>query len=144
MTNLFVVVNFAVIIAILFKSDQILANKEIVLGLYISFATFMVYVYRSSNARALIIMAGMEDIKRYHDVDKYVCTIGRRGPSERDIDVLKLLTINRMEREKNGEHPYELVLKGISNSNILFKGGKISTSSLKEKDKEREKETKSV
>jgi hypothetical protein len=129
MINLFVLVNMLLVTAIVFRSEQVLSSKEIILGLYISFATFIVYVYRSSNARALILMAGMEDGKRYHDVEKYLAAIGDRSPSEHDIDVLKLLMVNRMERERNSEHPYELVLKGITNSNILMKGGKISAES---------------
>jgi hypothetical protein len=129
MINLFVVVNFAVMCFILFRPEQVLNSKELVFGLYISFATFMVYVFRSTNARALILLAGQEDLKRYHDAERYLKALKARGPSDKDIDVLKLLLINRMEREKNGEHPYELVLKGISNSNILFKGGKIATPS---------------
>lgn len=133
MTNLFVLVNLLLIAGIFFKPEQILSNREIILGLYISFATFIVYVYRSSNSRALILMAGMEDSKRYHDAEKYLSSLGKRNLNERDVDVLKLLMINRMEREKNSEHPYELVLKGISNSNILVKGGKIATTENKDK-----------
>jgi hypothetical protein len=127
MLNLFVLVNIILVSSIIFRSADVLSNKEIILGLYVSFATFIVYVYRSSNARALILLAGVEDNKRYHDADKYLEFVGKRGPNERDIEALKILLVNRMEREKNAEHPYELVMKGISNSNILMKGGKIAS-----------------
>lgn len=133
MLNLFVLVNIILIASIILKAEDVLSNKEIILGLYVSFSTFIVYVYRSSNARALILMAGIEDSKRYHDADKYLQVIAGRGPNDRDIEALKILLINRMEREKNSEHPYELVLKGISNSNILMKGGKISATEVKDK-----------
>lgn len=137
MLNLFILVNFILIASIILRAEDVLSNKEIILGLYVSFSTFIVYVYRSSNARALILMAGIEDNKRYHDADKYLHLIGRRGPNDRDIEALKILLINRMEREKNSEHPYELVLKGISNSNILMKGGKVSATEIKDKSSSR-------
>ncbi|SFM96561.1 hypothetical protein [Rugamonas rubra] len=133
MLNLFVLFNISLLIVLLFNVSQVLASKEVILGLYVSMATFIVYVYRSSNARVLILLAVKEDLKRYHDAQKYILRFGSKPPTEKDVDVLKLLLLNRVEREGNSEHPYELVLKGISNSNILFKGGKVATSGLKDK-----------
>jgi hypothetical protein len=137
MISLFVAFNFGVILALIFSPTAITAGKELILGLYISLATFIVYVYRASNARALVLLAIKEDLKRYHDAEKYLSNLRpKAAPSERDIDILKLLMINRSEREKHSEHPYELALKGITNSTILLKGGKVANVSPRKKDKE--------
>lgn len=126
MISLFVMFNLGIIAAFLFSPAAVTSAKELILGLYISLATFIVYVYRAANARALVLLAITEDMKRYHDAEKYMNHLRpNSSPTERDIEILKLILTNRAEREKNNEHPYELVLKGVSNSNILLKGGKV-------------------
>ncbi|WP_409027689.1 hypothetical protein OX462_02465 [Janthinobacterium sp. SUN098] len=135
MINLFVAVSILITTMMVFKIGFVDADlQKVILGLYVSLATFIVYVYRSSNARALVLLAIKEDSKKYHDVEKFIQRLKPyASPTDRDVDVIKLLLLNRAEREKNSEHPYELVLKGVSNSNILLKGGKVLESIGKNK-----------
>lgn len=136
MISLFVMFNIGIVIGFIYVPTFVAIGKDLILGLYISLATFIVYVYRASNARALVLLAIKEDLKRYHDAERYLANRGNAAPTERDIEALKLILINRSEREKNSEHPYELALKGISNSTILFKGGKVANLSKQHRDKD--------
>ncbi|WP_236492237.1 hypothetical protein, partial [Pseudomonas sp. PA-5-4A] len=105
-----------------------------IIGLYISLAAFIVYIYRTSNFRSSVLLALREDAKKYFDADDYIKRLkAGASPSDRDVEVLKLLLLNRAEREKMADHPYELVLKGVSNSNIQLKGGKMISSAKNEK-----------
>lgn len=128
MINLFVVFNIGILLIYLFTA-QSLTDKAItaIIGLYVSLAAFIVYIYRTSNFRSSVLLALREDAKKYFDADDYIRRLKPgASPTERDIEVLKLLMLNRAEREKMASHPYELVLKGVTNSNIQFKGGKIT------------------
>ena len=97
-----------------------------VAGLYISMAIFLVYVFRNASSRISVLLALKEDQVHHHEVHKYLSK-QRAGaiPNDRDIEVLKQLLQNHSERERGHEHPYELVLKGITNSTVLLKGGKV-------------------
>jgi hypothetical protein len=129
--NVFIGINFALSIVLLsaavrgtFFEAIPVVTQQILLGLYASMSLFIIYVYRSSNARLLVLLAVKEDNKRYYDALRFIDS--RNEPlTENDVGVIKLLLTNRTEREKGQEHPYELVLKSISNSNILLKGGKV-------------------
>jgi hypothetical protein len=131
LVNVFIGINFVLSVVLVsaavrgtFFADIPVATQQILLGLYASMSLFIIYVYRSSNARLLVLLAVKEDNKRYFDALRFIDS--RNAPLiETDIDVIKLLLTNRTEREKGQEHPYELVLKSISNSNILLKGGKV-------------------
>jgi hypothetical protein len=97
-------------------------------------AAFIVYIYRTSNFRSSVLLALREDAKKYFDAEDYIRRLKPgASPTDRDVEVLKLLLLNRAEREKMADHPYELVLKGVTNSNIQFKGGKIVPSSRLDK-----------
>lgn len=130
MINLFVMFNIGVLLVYLFAASN-LSDRAItaIIGLYVSLAAFIVYIYRSSNFRTSVLLALREDAKKYFDAQEYLQRLkAGSSPSERDVDVVKLLLLNRAEREKQADHPYELILKGVSNSNIQLKGGKISSS----------------
>lgn len=138
MLNFFIGFNFILIASFAIQSsfsqkDLSASAYQGITALYISLAVFIVYVYRAANARILILLAGKEDTKRVFNAERYLSSRPKSITSERDVDVLKLLLTNRMERERGGEHPYELVLKGITNSNVLVKGGKVTTSTPKQR-----------
>lgn len=127
MINLFVLFNIGVLSIYLFAAES-LSDRAVagIIGLYISLAAFIVYIYRTSNFRSSVLLALHEDAKKYFDAEEYIRRLKPgASPSDRDVEVLKLLLLNRAEREKMAEHPYELVLKGVSNSNIQLKGGKM-------------------
>ena len=135
MINLFVLFNIGVLLVYLFAAAN-LSDRAVtaITGLYISLAAFIVYIYRTSNFRSSVLLALREDAKKYFDADEYLRRLKPgASPTERDVEVLKLLLINRSEREKMANHPYEVVLKGVTNSNVQFKGGKIVPSGKAEK-----------
>ncbi|MTV36709.1 hypothetical protein [Duganella radicis] len=125
--NLLLMINFAAY-SVFVQKELPALTQQVILGLYVSIAIFIVYVYRVSNARVLILLAVKEDSKRYFDGLRF---LGAKPPStevnENDVAILKALLVNRTERERGAEHPYELVLKGVSNSNILLRGGKVES-----------------
>jgi hypothetical protein len=130
MINLFVIFNIGVLLIYLFAATS-LTDRAVtaIIGLYVSLAAFIVYIYRTSNFRSSVLLALREDAKKYFDADDYIRRLKPgASPSDRDIEVLKLLLLNRAEREKMANHPYELILKGITNSNIQLKGGKMVSS----------------
>ena len=138
MLNFFIGFNFILIASFAIQSsfsqkDLSASAYQGITALYISLAVFIVYVYRAANARVLILLAGKEDTKRVFNAERYLSSRPKSLTSERDVEVLKLLLTNRMERERGSEHPYELVLKGITNSNVLVKGGKVTTSTPKQR-----------
>jgi hypothetical protein len=145
MLNLFILfnvglmLNFALYNVVLQKELPAI-TQQVILGLYVSMAVFIVYVYRACNARVLILLAVQEDTKRYFDALRYLSSRPSTVPTtNRDIAVLKLLLINRSERERATQHPYELVIKGVQNSAILLKGGKVETKEQATKTKPQEK-----
>jgi len=130
MINLFVIFNIGILLIYLFAAAS-LTDRAVtaIIGLYVSLAAFIVYIYRTSNFRSSVLLALREDAKKYFDADDYIRRLKPgASPNDRDIEVLKLLLLNRAEREKMANHPYELILKGITNSNIQLKGGKMISS----------------
>ncbi|MHA4978015.1 hypothetical protein ACX0K2_16165 [Pseudomonas extremorientalis] len=135
MINLFVLFNTGVLM-IYFFAGTALTDKAVttIIGLYISLAAFIVYIYRTSNFRSSVLLALHEDGKKYYDAEDYLRRLKPgASPTDRDVEVLKLLLLNRSEREKMADHPYELILKGVTNSNIQLKGGKMISSTKGEK-----------
>ena len=128
MINLFVIFNLALIASYFFKGTMIEPNILYgIIGLYISLSFFIVYIYRANNARMLVLMALLEDIKKTEEAFDYLqqhCS--NREPNESDNDIIRTFLTNHSERENTPGHPYELILKGIENSTILLKGGKVS------------------
>lgn len=127
MINLFVLFNIGVLLIYLFAAAS-LSDRAItaIIGLYVSLAGFIVYIYRTSNFRSSVLLALREDAKKYFDADDYIKRLKPgASPTDRDVEVLKLLLLNRAEREKMADHPYEVVLKGVTNSNIQMRGGKM-------------------
>ncbi|MFM4901194.1 hypothetical protein [Aeromonas hydrophila] len=128
MINLFIMVNFALIILYLLKGTEINQYGALsISGLYISLAGFIIYIFRSSNSRTSVLLAIKEDLKKQNTALEYIESARMKGDiSENDIDFIRMIMTNHAEREKTVHHPYELILKGVSGTNIQFKGGKMS------------------
>lgn len=136
MINLFVLFNIGILLIYLFNSSN-LSDRAIgaIIGLYVSLAAFIVYIYRTSNFRSSVLLSLREDSKKYFDAEDYIRRLKPgSSPTERDIEVLRLLMLNRSEREKTADHPYEVVLKGVSNTNIQLRGGKIMPAATSRKE----------
>jgi len=137
MINLFVVVNLGILAFYVFGNVGLIPEKAIygVIGLYVSLATFIVYIYRASNSRTSALLAIREDSKKFYDVLQYLKSFKGNGElTEHDIDLIRMIMTNRAEREKATNHPYEMIFKGVSDSNIQFKGGKMSFEKKASKD----------
>ncbi|WP_411132291.1 hypothetical protein AAFX34_15990 [Vibrio vulnificus] len=128
MINLFIVVNFALILLYLLKGADINQYGALsISGLYISLAGFIIYIFRSSNSRTSVLLAIKEDLKKQNTALEYIESVRIKGDvSENDIDFIRMIMANHAEREKTVNHPYEMILKGVSGTNIQFKGGKMS------------------
>ncbi|MDH5919021.1 hypothetical protein [Vibrio splendidus] len=128
MINLFIIVNFALILLYLLKGADINQYGAIsISGLYISLAGFIIYIFRSSNSRTSVLLAIKEDLKKQNTALEYIESVRVKGDiSENDIDFIRMIMANHAEREKTVNHPYEMILKGVSGTNIQFKGGKMS------------------
>lgn len=135
MINLFIIVNLGLLITYLFRDDN--SGKvaiQAILGFYISLALFIVYIYRSANSRSNMILAIREDFRKLHLVNDYLSRFAEgRELTESELAIIKIISINHSEREKTAEHPYEIALKGITNSTVMLKGGKIHTTEKESK-----------
>ena len=132
MINLFVYFNLGVLLV--YVSGNLVGWTQTtvfgIVGLYISLAAFIIYIYRASNARTSVVMAIQEDSVKYFGALEYLTRVkkDKEALTEHDVDVIRMLLTNRSEREKAVKHPYEMIFKGVANSNIQFKGGKMSLS----------------
>jgi hypothetical protein len=127
MINLFVLFNIGILLVYLFAASD-LSDRAVyaISGLYVSLAAFIVYIYRSSNFRSSVLLALREDGKKAFDAMEYLERFTAKNKvTASDVEVLRMLLVNRAEREKQVDHPYELVLKGVSNTNVQLRGGKI-------------------
>lgn len=134
MINLFIIVNFGLIALYAFKGSQLTQYVTIsISGLYISLAGFIIYIFRASNARTSALLAINEDLNKQNRAMEYIDKLGSdHDLTENDVEFIRILMANHAEREKNTDHPYEMVFKGISGSNIQFKGGKMAIGGKKE------------
>jgi hypothetical protein len=128
MINLFVMVNLGLFVLYLVSGSDLNQYAALSLsGLYVSLAAFIIYIFRASNARTSVLLAIKEDMGKQLTAYDYAVTAKEGGSlSGNDIEYIRMLLSNHAEREKGTNHPYEVILKGISGSNIQFKGGKMS------------------
>jgi hypothetical protein len=129
MMNIFILFNISTIVLFLFLNRE--PSKYFAVsfsGLYISLSAFIIYIYRSANVRSSTILSLQESLVKYHNAKSFMKMFKKESEAfdESDVEVMKLILRNQAEKEKNISHPYELVFKQLSGSNILFKGGKVS------------------
>lgn len=129
-----VMINLFVVTTILFFAFNVLSPSDftqtgsaVILGIYLSLGAFMIYIIRTSHYRSLTLLAIQEDDKNFTDLMHFLKRFKSNGDfTEHDVDILRLILQNRSEREHRADHPYEVILKGVSGSNIQFKGGNMS------------------
>ncbi|END3385980.1 hypothetical protein ABL118_004632 [Vibrio alginolyticus] len=128
MINLFVVSTLAFLIFNIFNETQLPQNSYfLILGVYFSLGAFMLYIIRTSHFRSSVLLAIKEDERNHQNAIEYLQKIkGSAELTEHDVDIIRLIMTNRAEREHKANHPYEVILKGVSGTNIQFKGGKMS------------------
>ena len=129
MMNLFVFFNLSLLALFVATPERFTDRSSLtVLGVYVSLSAFIIYIYRASNARSASLLAIKEDEKKLASVFDFLETFKKGGAfTNNEVELIRLLLINRVEREKGADHPYEVILKGVTNSTVLLKGGKVST-----------------
>lgn len=129
MINLFVIVNFALLVTYFLYSDVITQYAALAItGLYVSLATFIIYIFRSSNTRTSTLLALLEDTKNQMIALGFINSKNDSELSENDVEFARLVLTNYAGREKQTKHPYEVILKGVSGSNIQLGNGKFTAS----------------
>lgn len=128
MINLFVVSTLAFLVFNIFNNAELPQNSYfLILGVYFSLGAFMLYIIRTSHFRSSVLLAIKEDERNHQNAIEYLQKIkGESDLTEHDVDIIRLIMTNRSEREHKANHPYEVILKGVSGTNIQFKGGKMS------------------
>lgn len=100
---------------------------------YLSLTTFIIYIYRSQNSRGSAALAILEDNKKLHDAMIILDHLNSiKDVSEHHVELMQHLLRNRAERERQVSHPYDVIIKGISNANVLLRGGKVSSAPAKQ------------
>lgn len=132
MINLFSFSVFAMIfsffILIFLKGDVFSIQKYlVVISLFLSLGFFVVYIIKSSNSRTSTLMSIYENQRNYQNIMNFISRLRlESGIADNDLEVIRMMLINYSGREKKVSHPYEIILKGLTNSNIQFSGGKMS------------------
>lgn len=132
MINLFSFSVFAMILSffllIFLKGDVFSIEKYIVvISLFLSLGFFVVYIIKSSNSRTSTLMSIYENQRNYQNMMHFVSRLKvENGVTDNDLEVIRMMLVNYSGREKKVSHPYEIILKGLTNSNIQFSGGKMS------------------
>lgn len=126
-TNLFILMNILLIgfYVTVGKSAEEKTLLTIALT-HVGLSAFMVYIFKASNNRISSLLSVIEDMNKSSQIDQILQGLSKKQNfSQADVEIIKIAMINRSEREKTALHPYEMVFKGVTNSSIQFKGGKI-------------------
>ena len=132
MINLFSFSVFAMILSffllIFLKGDVFSIEKYIVvISLFLSLGFFVIYIIKSSNSRTSTLMSIYENQRNYQNMMHFISRLKvENGVTDNDLEVIRIMLVNYSGREKKVSHPYEIILKGLTNSNIQFSGGKMS------------------
>lgn len=132
MINLFSFSVFAMILSffllIFLKGDVFSIEKYIVvISLFLSLGFFVIYIIKSSNSRTSTLMSIYENQRNYQNMMHFISRLKvENGVTDNDLEIIRMMLVNYSGREKKVSHPYEIILKGLTNSNIQFSGGKMS------------------
>lgn len=131
MSNMFMVVNliyFLGLMAFLLSGAILETPPEIYLALsfsYVGLGAFVVYMVKFCNARSLTLLSLREDYLKRDTISNMANKIIELGANEHHVALLQLMNSNIATKEQKINHPYEMLLYGIKDSNIMFKGGKF-------------------
>lgn len=130
-SNMFIIVNviyFFGLLTFLMIGKGINNSSNIYLALslsYIGFGSFVVYMIKFCNARSLTLLSLREDFLKREQLSNMANKIIEEGVNEHHVALLKLMNSGIANKEQKINHPYEMLLYGIKDSNIMFKGGKF-------------------
>lgn len=131
MSNMFILVNivyFFGLLAFLIIGKGIDTSPSIYLALslsYIGLGSFVVYMIKFCNARSLTLLSLREGFLKREQISQMTKKIIETGANEHHVAILQLINSSTATKEQKINHPYEMLLYGIKDSNIMFKGGKF-------------------
>ena len=125
MINLFVVINFAFVALYLAWPNGLPSTLGVSLAVvHFSLVIFIFFMVRIAHYRTGALLSIRENIRNQGLVFRFLDS--RSEPlTNVDADVLHMLLTNHMEREHKTRHPYEVVLRNVSGSNVLLRGGRL-------------------
>ncbi len=125
MINLFVLFNVSLLTGYIFLGEALTQFLAITISItYLSLSVFIIYIVRTSHYRTGVLLSIRENIHNQNIMMQFLDM--RDAPlTETDTEIARLLMTNRTEREHQTQHPYELILKNVSGTNIQFRGGKL-------------------
>lgn len=131
MSNIFIIVNaiyFIGLLSYLIFGKSVSATPSIYLALscsYIGLGAFVVYMIKFCNARSLTLLSLREDFLKRDATSSIANKMVDLGTNEHHVALLQLMNSGVATKEQKINHPYEMLLYGIKDSNIMFKGGKF-------------------
>ncbi|EKF9828370.1 hypothetical protein O1D21_003409 [Vibrio cholerae] len=120
LTNLFILFTLVMLGANFVYSNDVSDTNKILVGItYITLSSFLIFIIRTSHQRSAMLIAIQEDLKKQSELVDFFSNYKKgKDLTEHDIEFLKLLMVSRAERETRANHPFEVVLKNVSGSNI--------------------------
>ncbi|WP_243976821.1 hypothetical protein [Vibrio natriegens] len=120
LTNLFILFTLVMLGAnFIFGSEITDTNKILVAITYITLSSFLIFIIRTSHQRSAMLISIQEDLKKQSELNDYLIHYKKgKDLTEHDVEFLRLLMVSRAEREAKTSHPYEVILKNVSGSNI--------------------------
>ncbi|MCX4177882.1 hypothetical protein [Enterobacter sp. HSTU-ASh6] len=131
MSNMFIMVNviyFFGLFMFLVIGRAVAATPTVYFALsfsYIGLGAFVVYMIKFCNARSLTLLSLREDFLKREQINGMASRMVELGTSEHHVALLQLMSSGVATKEQKINHPYEMLLYGIKDSNIMFKGGKF-------------------
>ncbi|WP_421346391.1 hypothetical protein [Aeromonas veronii] len=139
LTNLFILFTLVMLGANFIYGNNVSDTNKILVGItYITLSSFLIFIIRTSHQRSAMLIAIQEDLKKQSELVDFFSNYKKgKDLTEHDIEFLKLLMVSRAERETRANHPFEVVLKNVSGSNIQL--GKSSIKLGQSKSSENQK-----
>ena len=131
MSNIFIIVNaiyFIGLLLFLIFGKSVAATPSLYVALscsYIGLGAFVVYMIKFCNARSLTLISLREDFLKRDVTSSIANKVVDLGTNEHHVALLQLINSSVATKEQKINHPYEMLLYGIKDSNIMFKGGKF-------------------
>ncbi|MDG2632792.1 hypothetical protein P7M35_23435 [Vibrio parahaemolyticus] len=120
LTNLFILFTLVMLGANFVYGNDVSDTNKILVGItYITLSSFLIFIIRTSHQRSAMLIAIQEDLKKQSELVDFFSNYKKgKDLTEHDIEFLKMLMVSRAERETRANHPFEVVLKNVSGSNI--------------------------
>lgn len=132
--NLFFISTISVICGFVWLDKLSYEVRVTIACLYFGLSLFVLFVIKSCYSRTAVIMAILEDQQKKDDIKDFLVKYKKGSDlNERDIELIKMISISRAEREKTVKHPYEIILKNISGSSLSFGNSKLKISEEEKK-----------